>query len=92
MHIGRLVCPYSLDCDHWTEGFVLDGKRSVAGLIACEQRDGLLSQLKVAFEQWYEFKDIPGKECDAQRAERKVHHIQRALGDHYAKHGYNEDT
>jgi len=24
---GFEVCPYSLDRDHWTEGFVLDGKR-----------------------------------------------------------------
>ena len=64
----------------------------MAGLITCEQRDELQASLKVAFEQWYEFKDIPGKEREAQRAERKVGHIQPALGDHYAKHGCNKDT
>ncbi len=64
----------------------------MTGLIACEHRDDLQAQLKAAFEQWYEFKDIPGKEREAQRAERKVGHIQRALSDHYAKHGCNKDS
>jgi hypothetical protein len=64
----------------------------VVGLIACEQRDELQAQLKVAFEQWYEFKDIPGKEREGQKAERKVSHIQRALVNHYTKHGCNKDT
>ena len=64
----------------------------MAALIACEHRDDLQAQLKAAFEQWYEFKDIPGKEPEAQRAERKVGHIQRALGGHYAKHGCNKDS
>lgn len=48
----------------------------MAGLIACEDRDKLQAQLKAAFEQWYEFKDIPGKNREAQRAEQKVGHIQ----------------
>ena len=26
---GFEVCPYSLDRDHWTDGFVLDGKRAL---------------------------------------------------------------
>jgi hypothetical protein len=64
----------------------------VAGLIACEHRDDLQAQLKVAFERWYEFKDIHGKEREAQGAERNVGHIQRALGDHYAKHGCNKNS
>ena len=61
-------------------------------MIVCEERDELQARLKAAFEQWYEFKDIPAKERDARSAERKVHHIQRALGDHCAKHGCNKDS
>ena len=57
----------------------------------CEQRDELQSQLKAAFEQWYSFKDVPGKNREAKDAEKKVHHIQRSLGDHVAKHGCDKD-
>jgi hypothetical protein len=57
----------------------------------CEQRDKLQAKLKAAFEQWYSFKDVPGKNREAKDAEKKVHHIQRSLGDHVAKHGCNQD-
>ena len=40
----------------------------MAGLIACEQREELQAQLKAAFEQWYEFKDIHGREARMQQA------------------------
>jgi hypothetical protein len=61
-------------------------------MITCEQREELKAQLKVAFERWYGLKDIPGKTREAKGAEKKVHHIQRALGDHVAKHGCNRDS
>jgi hypothetical protein len=57
----------------------------------CEQRDELQANLKGAFEQWYRFKDVPGKNREAKDAQKKVHHIQRSLGDHVAKHGCNRD-
>ena len=57
----------------------------------CEQRDELQAKLKAAFEQWYSFKDVPGKHHEAKDAEKKVYHIQRSLGDHVAKHGCNRD-
>ncbi len=57
----------------------------------CEQRDELQAKLRAAFEQWYSFKDVPGKNREAKDAEKKVHHIQRSLGDHVAKHGCNKD-
>jgi hypothetical protein len=31
---GFKVCPYSLDRDHWTEGFVLDGRRPLPRWLA----------------------------------------------------------
>ncbi len=61
-------------------------------MTACEQREELQAQLRAAFVRWYELKDIRGKQREARHAERKVHHIQRALGDHYAKHGCNRDS
>ena len=60
-------------------------------MIACEQREQLQVRLRAAFERWYELEDVPGKERESQTAEKKVHHIQRDLGDHYAKHGCNKD-
>jgi hypothetical protein len=57
----------------------------------CEQRDELQARLKAAFEHWYSFKDVPGKKREAKDSEKKVHHIQRSLGDHVAKHGCNRD-
>jgi hypothetical protein len=57
----------------------------------CEQRDELEKRLRAAFEEWYEVKDLPGKNCEAKAAEKKVHHIQRSLGDHVAKHGCNRE-
>jgi hypothetical protein len=57
----------------------------------CEQKDELKRRLKGAFEDWYGLKDVPGKKREAKAAEKKVHHIQRALGDHVAKHGCNRD-
>lgn len=58
---------------------------------ACEQKDELQQRLKVAFEEWYAVKDVQGKNREAKAAEKKVHHIQRSLGDHVVKHGCNRD-
>ena len=58
---------------------------------ACEQRDELQRRLRAAREEWYGIKDVPGKNREAKAAEKKVHHIQRALGEHVAKHGCNRD-
>ena len=58
---------------------------------ACEQKGELQRRLRAAFEEWYAVKDVPGKNREAKAAEKKVHHIQRALGDHVSKHGYNRD-
>ena len=57
----------------------------------CKQRDELRAQLNAAFEQRYSFKDVPGKNHEAEDAEKKVHHVQRSLGDHVANHGCNKD-
>ena len=57
----------------------------------CEQRDDLQRRLRAAFEDWYAVKDVPGKNLLAKAAEKKVHHIQRSLGEHVAKHGCNKD-
>jgi DNA phosphorothioation-dependent restriction protein DptG len=57
----------------------------------CEQRDELQRRLRTAFEEWYGVKDTPGKDREAKAAEKRVHHIQRSLGDHVAKHGCNRD-
>lgn len=58
---------------------------------ACDQREELQRCLDAAFEEWYGIKDIPGKNREAKAAEKKVHHIQRSLGDHVEKHGCNKD-
>jgi len=55
----------------------------------CELKDKLQAQLKSAFEDWYGFKDVPGKDREAKEAQKKVRHIQRSLGDHVAKQGCN---
>ena len=60
-------------------------------MIDCEQRDELKRRLKAAFEEWYAVKDIPGKSRESKAAEKKVHHVQRALGDHVVKHRCNRD-
>jgi hypothetical protein len=60
-------------------------------MIDCEQRDELKRRLKAAFEEWYAVKDIPGKSRESKAAEKKVHHVQRSLGDHVVKHGCNRD-
>jgi len=57
---------------------------------ACEQRNELQARLRTAREEWYSVKDVPGKSREAKEAEKKVHHIQRSLGDHVAKHGCNK--
>jgi hypothetical protein len=57
----------------------------------CEQTDELQRRLRTAFEEWYGVKDVPGKNREAKAAEKKVHHIQRSLGDQVAKHGCNRD-
>jgi hypothetical protein len=57
----------------------------------CEQRDELQAALKAAFEEWDNFKDVPGKNREAKDAEKMVHHIQRSLGNHVAKHGCNRE-
>ena len=57
----------------------------------CEQRDDLQRRLRAAREEWYGVKDVPGKNREAKAAEKKVHNIQRSLGDHVAKHGCNRD-
>jgi hypothetical protein len=55
----------------------------------CVERQALKAQLDSAYREWYAVKDIPGagNEEAARKAQSKVHHIQRALGDHCAKHG-----
>lgn len=58
---------------------------------ACDQRDELQRRLTTAFEEWYAVKDVPRKSREAKAAEKKVHHVQRSLGDHVAKHGCNKD-
>jgi hypothetical protein len=50
----------------------------------------LQARLRTALEEWYSVKDVPGKSGEAKEAEKKVHHIQRSLGDHVAKHGCNK--
>ncbi len=55
----------------------------------CEERKQVQANLRAAFERWYEVKDIPGKERVAREAQLKMHHVQRSLGDHVAKHGRN---
>lgn len=57
----------------------------------CEQKNELQGQLKAAFEEWYDFKDAPGKNREADEAEKKVRHIQRSLGNHIVKHGCNKE-
>jgi hypothetical protein len=58
---------------------------------SCDERDELRRRLATAFEEWYAVKDVPGKNREAEAAEKKVHHIQRSLGDHVAKHACNRD-
>jgi len=55
----------------------------------CETRDDLQRRWRAAFEDWYEVKDASGKNRKARAAEKKVHHIQRSLGDRVVKHGCN---
>jgi hypothetical protein len=58
-------------------------------MIDCEERRALREQLDAAFREWYTLKDTPGSENKraALKAQKKVHHIQRAFVDHCAKHG-----
>jgi len=60
-------------------------------MMACEQKDELQQRLRKAFEEWYGIKDVAGKNREPKAPEKKVHHIQRSLGDHVAKHGCNRD-
>ena len=57
----------------------------------CKEKVKLQARLKAAFEDLYSFEDVPGKDREAKAAQKKVHHIQRSLGDHVAKHGCNRD-
>ena len=61
-------------------------------MAACEEREELKAQLQSALTRWYELKDITGKEREAKSAEKKVHHIQRDLGDHCSKHGCTKNS
>lgn len=58
----------------------------------CDIADGLNKQPREAFASWYDVKDIPGKQNEARKAQRKVHNVQRALIDHVVKHGCNKDS
>ena len=73
----------------WTTHQLTDDCQEIA--IPCDQKDELQRRLRAAREEWYEVKDVPGKSREAKAAEKKVHHIQRSLGDHVAKHGCNRD-
>jgi hypothetical protein len=57
----------------------------------CKQGDELHRRFRAAFKEWYGVKDVPGKNREAKAAEKEVHHVQRSLGDHVAKHGCNRD-
>jgi hypothetical protein len=57
----------------------------------CDQNDELQRRLRLAFEEWYVVKDVPGKNRESRAAEEKVHHIQPSPGDHVTKHGCNKD-
>ena len=58
---------------------------------ACEHKDELQQRLKVAFEGWYAVRGVPGKDRETKAAQKKVHHIQRSLLDHVAKHACNRE-
>jgi hypothetical protein len=63
-------------------------------MLDCNQRKTLQAQLDEAFQDWYAVKDIPGSENQkaARRAEKKVHHLSRALTDQVVKHGCTRET
>jgi hypothetical protein len=56
----------------------------------CDQKAELQARLKIAFEEWYSVKDIPGKGREAKETQKKVHRIQRSLVHHVLKHGCNK--
>jgi hypothetical protein len=60
--------------------------------IADDLSKQLRKQLREAFASWNDVRDIPGKQNEERKAQKKVHNIQRALIDHVVKHGCNKDS
>ncbi len=61
-------------------------------MVICEERDNLLAQKEAAWRDYYDLQNIAGQEKACQSASQKVHHIMRALADHYRKHRCNESN
>lgn len=85
---GLSVCP--LQIERWVTKN-RDYTQISEPMKSCEQKDELQRRLRAAFDDWYAVRDVAGKDRQAKAAQKKVHHIQRALGDHVSKHGCNRD-
>ncbi|HXM19670.1 MAG TPA: hypothetical protein VN948_00100 [Terriglobales bacterium] len=56
----------------------------------CAERDELLVQKDAAWREYYDLQSSITKGEGLESAEKKVHHLMRALTAHYRKHGCNK--
>jgi len=56
----------------------------------CAERERLLAQKDAAWREFYDLQDSAAKSKASASAQKKVHHLMRALIDHYRKHGCNK--
>ena len=56
----------------------------------CVERDQLLAQKDAAWREYYDLQSATIKSKALESAEKKVHHLMRALTAHYRKHGCNK--
>ena len=60
------------------------------GMTECTERERLLAQKDAAWREFYDLQNGTTKGMALESAEKKVHHLMRALTDHYRKHGCNK--
>jgi hypothetical protein len=56
----------------------------------CAERDQLLAQKDAAWREYYDLQSAATNRESLASAEKKVHHLMRALTAHYRKHGCNK--
>jgi hypothetical protein len=59
-------------------------------MIECVERDRLLAQKDAAWREYYDLQSAATESKALESAEKKVHHLMRALTAHYRKHGCNK--
>jgi hypothetical protein len=68
----------------------MDTERINQPVSVCEVRRELREKLDQAFLQWGELQNIPEQKTAAEKAERRVSHLEHAYHSHVTKHGCSE--